>query len=95
MMPQFPLGLQTTSNQDNLQLLRRIQDLEERLAKLEEALTVSNNSIQLKVENSTFVMKKDGSITLNGKDITIAAFGKISIKASSDLVLKGSKILQN
>jgi type VI secretion system secreted protein VgrG len=41
------------------------------------------------------VLKKDGTITIKGKDISIDGGGKISIKASSDVVLKGSKVTQN
>ncbi len=40
-------------------------------------------------------MKKDGTIIIKGKDITIAGSGKVNIKASGDLVLKGSKVSQN
>jgi len=40
-------------------------------------------------------MKKDGTITIKGKDIKISGSGKISVKADSDVVLKGSKISQN
>jgi type VI secretion system secreted protein VgrG len=40
-------------------------------------------------------MKKDGTINIKGKDITIEGSGKINVKASSDMTLKGSKILQN
>ena len=39
-------------------------------------------------------MKKDGTISIKGKDITIEGSGKINVKASSDIVMKGSKILQ-
>jgi len=37
-------------------------------------------------------MKKDGTITIKGKDITISGSGKINVKASSDVVIKGSKV---
>ena len=40
-------------------------------------------------------MKKDGTIAISGKDISIEGSGKINIKASSDVIVKGSKILQN
>jgi type VI secretion system secreted protein VgrG len=40
-------------------------------------------------------MKKDGSITIKGKDIVIQGSGKITAKASKDLTLKGSKIGAN
>jgi len=37
-------------------------------------------------------MKKDGTIVLKGKDITLQGSGKISAKADSDVVIKGSKV---
>ena len=40
-------------------------------------------------------MKKDGTITIKGKDITVQGSGKVNVKADSDIVMKGSKILQN
>jgi type VI secretion system secreted protein VgrG len=40
-------------------------------------------------------MKKDGTITIKGKDITIEGSGKINAKAGGEIVMKGSKILQN
>jgi len=40
-------------------------------------------------------MKKDGTIVIKGKDITIDGSGQITGKASKDIVLKGQKILQN
>jgi type VI secretion system secreted protein VgrG len=40
-------------------------------------------------------MKKDGTITIKGKDITIDASGEINVKASKNITMKGQKILQN
>ena len=40
-------------------------------------------------------MKKDGTILLEGKDITIKGSGAINVKASKNIVMKGKKILQN
>ncbi len=40
-------------------------------------------------------MKKDGTIVIDGKDITVNGSGKINVKASSDIIMKGSKISQN
>ncbi len=53
------------------------------------------DSLTLKCGDASLVMKKDGTIELKGKDITLNGSGKINIKASSDLKLKGSKIAQN
>ena len=40
-------------------------------------------------------MKKDGTIILDGKDITLNGSGKITVKASGDVVVKGAKIVEN
>jgi type VI secretion system secreted protein VgrG len=38
------------------------------------------------------MMKKDGTIVLKGKNIQIEGSGKVNVKASGDVVVKGSKI---
>jgi type VI secretion system secreted protein VgrG len=53
------------------------------------------DSIILKTGSASITMKKDGTITIKGKDITIEGSGKVNVKASSDIVMKGSKIMQN
>lgn len=55
----------------------------------------AKDSITLKCGSAEIIMKKDGTINLKGKDISIDASGKISGKASSDIKFKGSKIHQN
>jgi type VI secretion system secreted protein VgrG len=40
-------------------------------------------------------MKKDGTITISGKDISIEGSGAINVKASKNITMKGQKILQN
>ena len=53
------------------------------------------DEITLKTGDASIVMKKDGTIQIKGKDITITGSGKIGVKASGDMVLKGAKIAQN
>jgi type VI secretion system secreted protein VgrG len=53
------------------------------------------DEITLKCGDAQVTMKKDGTITIKGKDIHLKASGKISAKADSDVVIKGSKISQN
>jgi type VI secretion system secreted protein VgrG len=53
------------------------------------------DSISITTGSASITMKKDGTITIKGKDITIDGSGKINVKASNDIVMKGSKILQN
>ena len=59
----------------------------------------AGDSITIKTGNASITMKKDGTIVLQGKDITIKGSdiavkgsGKINVKASSDVVIKGSKV---
>ncbi|HEX6510375.1 MAG TPA: type VI secretion system tip protein TssI/VgrG [Chloroflexota bacterium] len=68
----------------------------------DDALTVADNlnitagdSITITTGDASISMKKDGTITIKGKDITIQGSGKINVKADSDIIMKGSKILQN
>lgn len=55
----------------------------------------AGDSITIKTGSASISMKKDGTIVIKGKDITVDGSGKINIKADSDIVMKGSKILQN
>lgn len=68
----------------------------------DDSLTVGKNllidaadSITIKTGSASITMKKDGTISIKGKDISIEGSGKINVKASSDIVMKGSKIQQN
>ena len=49
----------------------------------------------LKCGSAAIAMKKDGTITIEGKDITVHGSGKINVKASGKITMKGSKINQN
>jgi len=53
------------------------------------------DEISLTAGDASIILKKNGEITISGKDITVSGSGKINVKASSDLVLKGSKIAAN
>jgi type VI secretion system secreted protein VgrG len=55
----------------------------------------AGDSITIKTGSASITMHKDGTIRIKGKDITIEGSGKINLKASSDVVIKGAKILQN
>ncbi|MBK9136411.1 MAG: type VI secretion system tip protein VgrG [Betaproteobacteria bacterium] len=55
----------------------------------------AGDSVTIKTGSASITMKKDGTITIKGKDITIDGSGKVNVKASGDIVMKGSKILQN
>jgi type VI secretion system secreted protein VgrG len=55
----------------------------------------AGDEITLKSGDASITLKKDGTIQIKGKDITISGSGQVGVKASSDLVLKGSKIAGN
>ncbi len=60
------------------------------------ALSITaGDSITLTTGKASITMKKDGTITIKGKDITIQGSGKITGKASKNMTLKGKKILEN
>ena len=65
----------------------------------DDALKVGKNlvieaadSIAIKTGSASIMMKKDGTIVIKGKDIQIEGSGKVNVKASSDVVIKGSKV---
>lgn len=55
----------------------------------------AGDSITLSTGKASITMKKDGTIVIDGKDISVTGSGEISIKAGGNLVLKGTKIIQN
>jgi type VI secretion system secreted protein VgrG len=64
--------------------------------KIGKALLIeAGDSIVLKCGSAAIAMKKDGTITIEGKDITVKGSGKIAVQASGEVTIKGSKINQN
>ncbi len=55
----------------------------------------AGDQIIIQTGSASITMKKDGTITIKGKDITLDGSGKINIKASGDVIVKGSKVVQN
>ena len=55
----------------------------------------AGDSVTIKTGSASITMKKDGTITIKGKDITVDGSGKINVRAGGNIVMKGSKILQN
>jgi type VI secretion system secreted protein VgrG len=55
----------------------------------------AGDSVTIQTGSASITMKKDGTITIKGKDITLDGSGKINVKASGDVVIKGSKVTQN
>lgn len=55
----------------------------------------AGDSVTIKTGSASITMKKDGTIVIKGKDITVEGSGKINVKASNNIIMKGQKILQN
>jgi type VI secretion system secreted protein VgrG len=55
----------------------------------------AGDQVVIKTGQASITMKKDGTITIQGKDITIKGSGKINVDASNNIIMKGQKILQN
>ncbi len=53
------------------------------------------DSIVIKTGSASISMKKDGTINIEGKDITLKASGKLNGKADGEITFKGSKINNN
>jgi type VI secretion system secreted protein VgrG len=53
------------------------------------------DEITLKCGDAQITMKKDGTITIKGKDISLTGSGKINAKADGNITMKGAKINQN
>jgi type VI secretion system secreted protein VgrG len=59
-------------------------------------LTINaGDQITITTGDASISMKKDGTITIKGKNITIKGSGKIVGEADANMILKGQKILQN
>jgi type VI secretion system secreted protein VgrG len=56
---------------------------------------IATDEIRLTVGKSTLVMKKDGTINLNGKDISVGASSEIDMEAKADITMRGKNIKQN
>lgn len=55
----------------------------------------AGDEISITAGQASITMKKNGEIKIKGKDITLEGSGKINVKASSDVVIKGSKVTAN
>ena len=55
----------------------------------------AGDQIVIKTGKASITMKKDGTIQIVGKDILIKGSGKIDVKASKNVTIKGQKILEN
>ncbi|MBE0564835.1 MAG: type VI secretion system tip protein VgrG [Krumholzibacteria bacterium] len=75
---------------------RTVEIGEEDTLQVGKKLTVTaGEEIAIVTGKAKITMKKDGTISIEGKDITLKGSGKITVQASKDVIIKGKKILQN
>lgn len=55
----------------------------------------AGDQLSITVGNASLLMKKDGTIQINGKNISVKGSGKINVKADGNITMKGQKILEN
>lgn len=55
----------------------------------------AGDSITITTGNASISMRKDGTIAIRGRNITIDGSGTVNVKASGNVVVKGSKVLSN
>ena len=76
-------------------LRRHVRELWRHMQRLESVLSHTQEELVLEIGDASLVMKKDGTIFIKGRDVSIKASGRAEIKAMSTLTLKGQKILEN
>lgn len=74
---------------------KHLQALWRHVQRLESALDISKGETTLKCANASITLKVDGSIILKGRNLKIEGYGSVEIKAGSNVVIKGEKILEN
>lgn len=60
----------------------------QKISRMERKITIeAGDEIEIRTGNASIIMKKDGTILISGKDL--------SIKGTGDVVMKGKKIMEN
>lgn len=85
-----------------LKLRHHIRALWRHVQRLEHVVAANQEELVLKVGAAKLTMKKDGSVSIEGKDIKIRATGRlevngqrVTVRGTSTLELRGAKIMEN
>ena len=68
---------------------------DDKLAVGKNLVITTGDSISITTGDASLTMKKDGTIVLKGKNISITGSGAVTVKADGDVVINGSKIGTN
>lgn len=85
-----------------LKLRQHIRALWRHVQRLEHVIAANQDELVLKVGAAKVSMKKDGTVSIEGKDIKIRATGRlevngqrVTVKGTSTLDLRGARITEN
>jgi type VI secretion system secreted protein VgrG len=70
-------------------------DKEDKLSVGKKLTVDAGEEIVLQTGSASITLKKDGTITIKGSDITLDGSGNINVKAGGNVTMKGSKVSQN
>jgi hypothetical protein len=86
-------------DQGQQQLIERlrchVRELWRHMQRLESALSCTKEELVLKIGDASLVMKKDGTMLIEGRNVMVKASGRAEIKAMSALTFKSPKIEEN
>jgi type VI secretion system secreted protein VgrG len=68
---------------------------DDRLNVAKKLLIDAGDEITIKCGSASITLKKDGMVTIKGKDIVIQAAGDATLTAGKNIVLKGQKVVDN
>jgi type VI secretion system secreted protein VgrG len=68
---------------------------DDRLSVGKKLLIEAGDEITIKCGTASITLEKDGTVTIQGKDIVIDAAGKATFKAAGNIVLEGDRIVEN
>jgi hypothetical protein len=87
--------VKTQKNLTTDHLTNAVRALSDEVNDINQCITASTGSVLIKCGAASIELKRDGTIKIKGKDISIEGTGKVDVKAGGQLILKGSKIQQN
>src|SRR5262245_38387756 len=68
---------------------------DDRLSVGKKLLIEAGDELTIKCGNASITLRKDGTVAIRGRDFVVEASGDATLKAAKNLVLKGSRIVEN
>jgi len=68
---------------------------QDRLSVGKQLLIDAGDEVTIQAGAARLTLKKDGTVLLNGQDISLKGDGKVQVKAAADVIIKGGRVVQN